>query len=165
MKRLDRCPILLTLLLATAPASAAVEVVYGNPDRFTDAGDRNNDPVNVMKELEGFLSGLGQRYLPPGTDLRIEVLDLDRAGRPYMNLPTEIRVMSGKADIPCIDLRYTLVVGGRPSEPKRERVCDNDYLRPLPVRSDEHDPLVYEKRMLEEWFSRAFSAPPARPSR
>lgn len=31
--------------IATTPALAGVTVEYGNPDRFTDAGDRNSDPV------------------------------------------------------------------------------------------------------------------------
>jgi hypothetical protein len=149
--------VLLSPFLVIGTANAAVSVTYGDPDRFTDAGDRNNDPVKVAQELAGHLQKLGERYLPPGQDLKIEILDLDRAGRPAMNLPTEIRIMSGKADFPCIDLRYTLEVDGKAAQSNRERVCDNDYLRPLGTRSDEHDPLVYEKRMLDEWFRKRFA--------
>ena len=142
-------------------AFAAVTVTYGEPDRFTDAGDRNSDPRKVMKDIEGHLKALGDRLLPKGENLAIEVIDLDRAGRPRMNLPTEIRIVNGKTDMPCIELRYTL--GANP--PVRERVCDPDFLRPLGFKSDEHDPLVYEKRMLDDWFQRRFvkhEAPPAR---
>jgi hypothetical protein len=105
----------------------------------------------VMQVLQRHLEGLGARYLPQ-KDVAIEVLDLDRAGRPRMNLPTEIRVVSGKGDMPCIDLRYSLA--GAPAV--REKVCDPEFLRPLEFRYDEHDPLVYEKRMLDEWFERRF---------
>jgi hypothetical protein len=38
----------------------------------------------------------------------------------------------------------------------RERVCDPDFLRPLGFNYDEHDPLVYEKRMLATWFEQRF---------
>jgi hypothetical protein len=144
------------LALCALPVLAAITVTYGDPDKFSDAGDRNTDPRKVMKVLEDHLKALGERYLPANANLRIEVLDLDRAGRPYQNLPTEIRVMRGRGDIPCIDLRYTLEADGKVARADRERVCDNDYLRPLPVRADEHDPLVYEKRMLDEWFRERF---------
>ena len=105
-----------------------------------------------MLTLAQYLKDLGDRFLPPGSNLKIEVLDLDRAGRPHMNLPTEIRIISGNADMPCIDLRYTLEADGKVLQQQRERVCDPAYLRPVEPRYDEHDPLVYEKRMLEQWF-------------
>lgn len=142
--------------LAALPLQAAVTVSYGDPDLFTDAGDRNSDPRKVMLALERHLKELGDRYLPAQSDLKIEVLDLDRAGRPYMNLPTEIRIITGKADLPCIELRYALQMDHKVVQSGRERVCDPDYLRPLEPRYDEHDPLVYEKRMLEQWFRRHF---------
>jgi len=139
------------------PLQAAVTVTYANPDRFTDAGDRNSDPVSVMKDLEQHLRSLGDRYLPPNANLKIEVLDVDRAGRPRMNLPTEIRIVTGKGDMPCIDLRYTLEMDGKVAQSNKERVCDNDYLRPAGPRYNEHDPLAYEKRMLETWFQERFA--------
>jgi hypothetical protein len=139
------------------PLHAAVTVSYGDPDRFTDAGDRNNDPRKIMLTLERYLKQLGDRYLPPQSNLKIEVLDLDRAGRPRMNLPTEIRIVTGKADMPCIDIDYTLEVDGRLSPSRHERICDPDYLRTLEPQYSEHDPLVYEKRMLEQWFRERFT--------
>jgi hypothetical protein len=164
--RIPRALVAAFFAAASMPLALAANVVvtHGDPDRFTDAGDRSSDPVKVMKDLEGFLKKLGDKYLPANAALRLEVIDLDRAGRPHMNLPTEIRVMSGKSDFPCIDMRYTLESDGQASQARRERVCDMDYLTPLGTRGDEHDPLVYEKRMLEKWFrerfSRASSAPP-----
>jgi Protein of unknown function (DUF3016) len=146
------------MLLMTLPLHAAVSVSYGDPDRFTDAGDRNSDPRKVMLTLAQYLKDLGDRFLPSGSNLKIEVLNLDRAGRPHMNLPTEIRIISGNVDMPCIDLRYTLEADGKVLQPRRERVCDPEYLRPLGPRYDEHDPLVYEKRMLEQWFRTRFGS-------
>ncbi len=144
------------LLCAVAlGAHAAVTVTYGDPDRFTDAADRNNDPVNVAQDLADRLRKLGEQ-IAPGTDLRIEIIDIDRAGRPRMNLPTEERIVSGKADPPCIELRYR--VGA--ADARRERVCDTDFLRRLEPRYSEHDPLVYEKRMLDEWFRARFGTGP-----
>ena len=141
---------------AVVPAQAAVVVTHGDPDRFTDAGDRSNDPVKVMQTLQDHLIRLGERFLPSGTDVRIEVRDLDRAGRPRMNLPTEIRVVSGKADMPCIELRYEVETAGSVSPSRLERVCDPEYLRSLEPEYSPNDPLAYEKRMLEEWFKARF---------
>ena len=137
------------------PLQAAVTVTNGDPDRFTDARDRNSDPVKVMKNIEQHLKRLGDRYLPPNTELKIEVLDLDRAGRPDPS--TEIRVMRGGADIPCIEMRYTLARDGAVAVSRGERVCDLDYLRRLPLRANEHDPLAFEKRMIDEWFQERFA--------
>ena len=153
-----------TIVLAAAlalalPAYAGVTVTYGEPDRFSDAGDRSSDPRKVMQDLARFLEKLGGKYPAAGTDVKIEVLDLDRAGRPRMNLPTEVRVMTGKADAPCVDLRYTVESAGGAPRSDRERVCDLDYLFAPARGADEHDPLVYEKRMLEDWFRRRFATP------
>jgi hypothetical protein len=146
------------IALMALPVQAAVTVTYGDPDLFTDAGDRDSDPRQVMATLERHLKGLGDRYLPARSNLRIEVFDLDRAGRPRMNLPTEIRIITGAADPPCIELGYTLEVDKQVLlQSRRERVCDLDYLRPLGPRYDEQDPLVYEKRMLDEWFRQRFA--------
>jgi hypothetical protein len=65
--------------------------------------------------------------------------------------------------MPCIELSYTLETDGKVPQARRERVCDPDYLRPLEPQFNEHDPLVYEKRMLEHWFRERFAkAAPAR---
>lgn len=145
------------ITLVALPLHAAVTVSYGDPDRFTDAADRNSDPRKIMLILERFLKELGDRYLPAQTNLKIEVLDLDRAGRPRMNLPTEIRVINGKTDMPCIELNYTLEADNEVLPARHERVCDPDFLRRVAPPYSEHDPLVYEKRMLEQWFQERFA--------
>jgi hypothetical protein len=154
---------LLALLLASAafvsaPALAGVTVEYGNPDRFTDAGDRSTDPVKVMKDLAQYMKQVGDRVVPAGTDVKIEVLDLDRAGRTRMDLPTEMRVLSGKADPPCMDLRYTVTRDGQVGAPQKERVCDPDYLTGGRTAENQNDPLVYEKRMMARWIEKRFGA-------
>ena len=147
----------LALLWLPLPLLAAVTVTHGDPDRFTDAGDRNNDPYKVVATLAGHLQELGNRYLPAGIDLRIEIHDVDLAGRPRMNLPTEIRVVRGRADPPCIDLSYTLQRGADVAPAKRERICDVNYVRFGETGDASHDPLFFEKRMLDEWFRARFA--------
>lgn len=156
MSRSGITALLAPVIFATAAAHASVTVEYGNPDRFTDAGDRSSDPVKIMKALAAYMKQVGEQVVPAGTDVRIEVLDLDRAGHTRMNLPAEMRIMSGRADPPCMDVRYTVTTGGQTNEPRKERVCDVNYLRPLGPRESENDPLVYEKRMISEWLRQRF---------
>ena len=67
---------LFTVPLATAATS--VEVVFKNPEKFSDVSldspgyERGADPY-VMKELRNYIQKLGERYLPPGQQLQIEI--------------------------------------------------------------------------------------------
>lgn len=148
--------ILPAAVLLASPLQAAVTVTYGEPDNFYDAGDRSSDPRKVMTSLAAHLKKEGERLLPAGTDLKVEVLDLDRAGRTRMSMPGEIRVMTGRADAPCLWLRYHLESEGKVLQSQDERICDLDYLRPLEFRYESHDPLVYEKRLLDTWLRERF---------
>jgi hypothetical protein len=143
------------LCCLASPVFAALTVTTADPEKFTDAADRDSDPRKIAQALESHLTALGNKYAPQGT-LAIEIVDVDRAGRPRMNVRTEARVVNGKGDLPCIVLRFTL----NGSAPTRERVCDPEFLRPLGSRADERDPLVYEKRMLDEWFRQRFGNKP-----
>ena len=154
-------PAVLVLLPAAGlwalPAAAAVTVTFAEPDRFTDTEDSSRTSKSTLREIERHLKQLGDRYLPPQETLRIEILDVDLAGRSRMTgrTTTDLRVLNGKADWPRIKVRYTLESGGSVSAPTEETITDMDYLRrPDPRYSDG---LPYEKRMLDEWFRARFN--------
>jgi len=147
----------LTFMAMALTSYAGVSVTYDDPDRFTDVADRNTDPRKAMDELAQHLRALGRRYLAPEANLAIHVIDLDRAGRPWRDLPTELRVVNGKLDAPCIELEWRLGTPPDASAPRRERICDRAFLRRLETGYSEHDPLVYEKRMLDTWFRARFA--------
>ena len=146
----------MTLGMAGTAAIADVDVTYDEPDRFTDAADRNADPRHIAEDLRTHLQMLDRRYPGAGRQLRIHILDIDRAGRPRDNMPTELRVMNGKADWPCIELEWWVQGAIGESPHRRARICDIDYLSRPTGRYSEHDPLVYEKRMLDGWFAARF---------
>jgi hypothetical protein len=162
IKAACRCALpLMTAICLAAPATAAVTVSSGNPDRFTDAADRNSDPRDVASALADHLRALGARYLPAGDELRIRILDIDRAGSPRLNLPTEFRVMRGDGDFPCIELAFDRASSGRVVQSNRELVCDRNYFasfRRAELRYAPNDPLIYEKIMLDDWFRWRFAA-------
>jgi hypothetical protein len=149
--------LLLVLGLAT-PAAAAVDISFSQPERFTDAGrgDSGEARRTVMQGIERFLQRLGRRWLQPGRTLRVEVLDIDLAGRyePWRPLAFNLRAMRDVA-WPRIRLRYALADNGRVIATAEEDVTDLHYLLRPKVRLS-RDPLRYEKAMLDDWFRSRF---------
>lgn len=144
------------LLLIAGAARAEVTVSFLEPGRYTDANLQTDRPVGAdaaaLQALRRQFERLGRR-LPPGRSLRIEVLDVDLAGRyePWRIQAPHLRVMTD-ATWPRIRLRYLLEEGGRVLARGEEDVTDRTYLwRAGLARSG--DPLQYEQRMLEDWFA------------
>ena len=150
--------ILSAMALSATPVEAKVTVVFVDPGSFTDIGGLESDPSLNLSDIESYLRSLGDRYLPPQIALRIEVLDISLAGRsrqpPRATWP--VRSMTGEADWPRFELRYTLESGGKSSAPVEETVVDRNYLRRLEWRYQSLA-LPYEMRALEEWFKVRFA--------
>jgi len=151
--------ILLAVGLVATPCGAAVTVAFVNPDFYTDAGDLDRDPRQTLALIERYLKDFGARYLLPQESLRIEVLDIALACRPWILGPTAAvtRVCTGQADWPRIELRYALASTVPRSAPTEETVADTTYLRRLEPKYSSAS-LPYEKRMLDEWFKARFAA-------
>jgi hypothetical protein len=150
-----RKTLLLGALAALAcAAQAAVTVTFVDPQKYTDIGRyQGADTALMLKDLESHLQELGKR-LPPGQNLTVEFLDIDLAGEDRFAAARgrDIRIQSGGADWPRMRVRYTLERDGQ-KETREETLTDMTYLQ-RPERST--DSLVYEKRMLAEWFMRRF---------
>lgn len=145
------------LTVLPIPVQAAVTVSFVEPSRYNDADDSSGNPLRTMLELETHLKGLGDRYLGPGETLRIEVLNIDLAGRvqSFRGTGWGVRFLNGDADWPRIELRYTLESKGNISKPVQETIADMAYLRRVD-REYSSVSLPYEKRMLDEWFKARF---------
>ncbi len=148
--------------LAALPisAQAAVEVAFVHPERYSDAGlDRGYGPATrdpVLKGIREHLERLGARYLKPNQTLKIDVLDIDLAGRfewwrPYAY---NVRIMRG-VTWPRVAMRYTLEENGTTVLSAEEAVMDLNYQMRLGT-SLSSDPLRYEKEMLGDWFRNRF---------
>jgi hypothetical protein len=158
-----RCqPVLAAMLLALAmlatPAGAGVTVAIADPRYYTDADDSSGNSFRTLLEIKRHLEGLGDRYLLPADRLRIEVLNVDLAGRHQIvrSMPSDVRVVTGDADWPRIELRYTLESATGISRPAEETIVDMSYLRRVFEQRYVSDPLQYEKRMLDNWFKARF---------
>ncbi len=139
------------LALAGANALAGASVTFVHPESYADLPTDVRDREQVLKDLQKHFDHLAAS-LPPGQDLKVEVLELDLAGR---LIPThtlnELRVLRGGADWPHMRLRYTLESGGQVVRQGDVHLKNMDYLNRL-NRYFSDDSLRYEKQMIDDWF-------------
>ena len=152
---MDHSNLLLPALLALSCAAGAgtVEVSYVNPANYTDAGSSSIDERANVEELGRYLQKLGER-LPAGYVLKVDLLDVDLAGSVRATRPGSVRTVRGGADFPRVQLRYTLQAPGQAPRGGEEAISDINYT--FGVASVRSEPLYYEKRMLERWFTQRF---------
>jgi hypothetical protein len=146
--------------LAAGSAGAAVTVTYVQPERFTDIPFVTWEREDTLKALSEHFTKLGNS-LPPGQDLRIEVLDVDLAGRaiPNARLGRDIRVLRGRADFPRITLRFSLEQNGQVLKSGEAQLSDMSYLDHV-NRYFDGEPLRYEKQMIDDWFEKTIGPLP-----
>lgn len=164
------CALLMMLAsnsMAQGAPTAQVEVHFEHPEQFRDAsfnspGYERGADAYVMKTLTQHLQKLGQRYLQPGQQLRIDIRDIDLAGRfePWHSQAYDVRFMR-EITWPSIDLSYTLVQPGQSDQQAQERVSDKMYLSRPGRQTSSNDRLYAEKAMLGDWFRKRFAPHPA----
>lgn len=144
--------------LAFAPqaqAAGPVQLSFVQPEQFIDIGRSSFDREHNLRVLATHFQRLGQA-LPEGQQLQIEVLDVDLAGEVWPRASQEVRVMRGGLDWPRISLRYTLKAGETVLAQGEDRLSDASYLFPR-RRALEHQPLPFERRMVDTWFQERFA--------
>lgn len=147
------------LLMATAgTALAGVTVSFTHPEKYADLPFASWERQEVLDQLAAHFQKLAGN-LPPDVDVRIEVLDVDLAGRSHQQFhgARDLRVLNGRADWPVIDLRYTVEQGGKVIASGEERLRDMMYLDHS-NRYYAGDALRYEKKMIDEWFNQRIVA-------
>jgi hypothetical protein len=139
---------------AAGSAGAAVTVNYVQPDRFSDLPFVPWEREDTLKTLTEHFTKLGNS-LPPGQDLRIEVLDVDLAGRaiPNARAGRDLRVLRGQADWPRMQFRYAIEENGQLLKSGEAQLSDMNYLDHR-TRYFDSEPLRYEKQMIDDWFEK-----------
>ena len=141
------------LAVAAGGAAADVSVTFSNADGYGAMPTASWDRERVLKDLSAYFAKLGAK-LPPGTDLKIDVLDLDLAGRvrPNFRGGEELRILNGGADWPHMHLRYTLTQGGRVLAQGDDEISNMNYLERM-SRVNADPSWRYEKQMIDDWFA------------
>ncbi len=162
MRGLTRTLPAAALALLASAAWADVSVSYVKPDDYTDVPRNAVDRERVLKDFSDYFATLNPK-LPAGQTLKIEVLDIDLAGRmwPRRHGGEDIRVLNGGADWPRMHLRYTLEQDGQTLRSGDEQLSNMNYLQGVSRYSDS-DTLRYEKPMLDDWFKRTIAPALAR---
>ena len=144
----------LLCLAGAAHAQGVVDVTYSPANgRFADAGDATRDIERTEAQLTAHLQSLGKR-LPAGSKLSLTVTEIDLAGEPYRARPDQPRVLTGRTDRPLITLRFAMTQADGKVDQGEARLTDLNYLdRP----GNSSGALVYEKRLLDDWFKQRFS--------
>jgi hypothetical protein len=163
--------LLLVLLLGAAPAFAInretpanprVEVVFFEPEKYTDVRDSlNSDDPNrtgYLDQLRDYLIEQARYFVPEGQKLQVTFTDIDMAGdfEPWRGPQFDtVRIIK---DIypPRINLTFRLVdaKGNVIKEGKREL---KDLAFQMRITSSfRDDPLRYEKDLLNDWLREDF---------
>jgi hypothetical protein len=150
----------MAVMMFAETARAGVTVTYVHPETFSDAnlrggyGEKARAPA--LDGIRQHLERLSQRTLKPDQNLKIEVLDLDLAGRlePWHANAYDVRYMR-EITWPRMTLRYTLVQNGITLAQGEETISDMSYLMDASARLSS-DSLRYEKTMLDDWFRKRF---------
>jgi hypothetical protein len=152
MKQLLKTIVAGGLLLASVTASADVTVNFVKPENYPDMPFSPVDRDAVLKDIGDYFTKLGKN-LPAGTDLRIDVLDLDLAGRiePSRRGTHDLRIVRGGADWPRMTLHFSVEADGKVVNSGDANLQDMDY-QFRGKRLSDSDPLRYEKRMIDDWF-------------
>jgi hypothetical protein len=144
-------------------ASAEVKVNFVTPERYFDASLNGNYGSRryaaAVKALDAIFQDLAKRYLAPGDQLSIDVLDVDLAGEynPWTPYSYNVRLMTDST-WPRIKLGYVLTRADGPPVTGVELVSDPNYLTHQDFRA-RTGALAYEKIMLEAWFKARFVPP------
>jgi hypothetical protein len=142
------------LALGASAASAGVTVNYVESDKFADLPFAPWERKEVLDDLAGFFAELG-KSLPPGQELTVDVTEIDLAGREHPGRARDLRILTGGADWPMMSLRYTLTQDGKVLASGDARLSDMMYMN-RSNRMADSDRLRYEKRMIEDWFTKTF---------
>jgi len=150
------------LAMSAGLASAAVNVTYVKPETFYDLPFAPWEREQMLEQLTDYFQSLGKN-LPQGQDLRIEVTDFDPAGRiiPNASAGRDLRVLTGRADWPRMELNYAIEQNGQVIKSGAAKLSDMNYQQSS-LHFNESEPLHYEKKMIDAWFDKTIAPLPNR---
>lgn len=148
-------------LASSQPLKASVEVTYKDPVNFTDIQNsdrsRKQSAEMVTKELTHFLKMSEEKFIKKGHNLKIEFLDIDRAGEiRYGSMSREIRILRDSVLI-RLKFNYTLTdESGEVLRQGEENLKSFETVGSIDSRGRNNDALYFEKKELSKWLSKLY---------
>ena len=139
--------------LAATPALADASVSYGRVEQVSSLVWRSVGERDAMfRHLARTLTKLGERDLPPGRKLTVELIDVRPAGQfePWRATADNVRILRDVTP-PSVKLRYRLTEGKRVISSGEETVTDMNYLWDVAARSSIGS-FPYETELMRDWF-------------
>lgn len=170
MKCMALAAVALLALLPTVKAASQAklvrperaEVVFIDPDKFTDARDgytgTDAGREAILNQLRDYMLEQAQIYIPPSEKLIVSVTDVDLAGdfEPWRGSQWDnVRIVK---DIypPRMNVDFRLVDGtGKLIKGGTRKLTNLAFMTELTVQFQD-DPLRYEKTLLHDWFRSEF---------
>lgn len=148
------------LAATTLPLHAAgtVEVTYVEPEKFVDIGFGSVDRDITLRHMTAVFQEFAAK-LPDGQTLKFEVTNINLAGELRPGHGRDLRVLTGRADWPEIELRYMLVSDGRTLKSGQAKIYDIAYQSNAVFVDRVGTNLPYERHMLRKWFAATFPVP------
>ncbi|MFN3310924.1 MAG: DUF3016 domain-containing protein [Thermomonas sp.] len=147
------------------PASGPVSVAWSNPADFSEITASGNRQAAAqgdwLLQLAQYMRKQAARQLPPGYRLELTIEDIKRAGQyePWRGVGAQdVRIIR---DIypPRMTVRFReLDATGKVVAEGQRQLTDPAFLVNSGMINDT-DPLRYEKRMIDSWLRREFTAP------
>jgi hypothetical protein len=147
------------LMLAAGSAAAGATVTFTQPEQFSDVPHSPWECERILKQVSKHFDVLAAK-LPAGQSLKVEITDLDLAGRllPHRLGTDELRVVGRGADWPHISLRYTITQGEQVIKSGEETLSNMSYMDRIHFNRYRDDTLRFEKEMLDNWFKEHIAA-------
>ena len=152
--------------LAAADPAAQVEVVYVDPQKFTDVrnGYTQTDSARdfYLAEIGRYIEQRAAPRLAEGDTFRVTITDVELAGDYEARRPSVTNVRIIRDVTPArIDLRFRLARADGTVRAEGERMLRSTGY-PVGVGIDPADPLRYEKVLLDDWLRQDLPRPAPR---
>jgi len=152
--------------LAAADPAAQVEVVYVDPQKFTDVrnGYTQTDSARdfYLAEIGRYIEQRAAPRLAEGDTFRVTITDVELAGDYEARRPSVTNVRIIRDVTPArIDLRFRLARADGAVRAEGERTLRSTGY-PVGVGIDPADPLRYEKVLLDDWLRQDLPRPAPR---
>jgi hypothetical protein len=146
---------------AGATTDARVEVIFSQPEKFTDVRDAYTPTEKgrdaILEQIRDFIIAEAGSRVAEGQKLTVTFADIDMAGEfePWRgSQATDVRVVKDVYP-PRMDLEFKLTgADGRVVKEGKRQLRDLAFMMKLSIRHN--DALHYEKALLGDWLSDEF---------